>query len=101
MLVSSAATGDCCTGSLAMRACNAMLAIFSSMGNGADAVATGIMPILMYKYPPITGINKPTIRPKINLFKLFLLGLERVNELRCDVRNLQEPETQAKHDPVK
>ena len=49
MLGSSAGTGDCCTGSLAIRARTAIFAIFSSIGRGAEAVATGIMPILMYK----------------------------------------------------
>jgi hypothetical protein len=29
---------------------------------------------LMYKYPPIAGISKPTIRPRTNFFKLLLLG---------------------------
>jgi hypothetical protein len=43
------------------------------MGSGAEAVATGIMPILMYKYPPMAGSSKPTIRPTINFFKLLLL----------------------------
>jgi hypothetical protein len=58
-----------------------MCASFSSNGSGAELVATGILPVEIYKYAPATGINNPTISPKINFFTLALLDDKSMQRL--------------------